>query len=323
MRDFTDRILAFVKANRKDLTVFLLSFLLAFTIWFIHNISLRYSEIFTSAVSVETNLPGRRNVSANNCIVVARCRATGYSVMVNKMFRGTRPVTVHLDGNVLRHKDGDLFYMLPESVPEFGNLVFGSSVSSVEYYLTDTLYFHFPAENCRKVPVEVIADLDFRPQYMSRRGVELTPDSVYVYGDSSRIGNISRVLTKRIVLGDLSSDIHGTVALEKPAGVRISENELEYSINVRRYVTENVTMPVIVKNIPAGKAVAVYPSQIKVSLNCLFPLTINPESLNLLYIDYCDFEKSRSGKCVVQCEPLPDGVLGISAETSIVNCVAK
>ncbi len=323
MKDFLNKVYAFVKANRRDLAGFLLSFLLAFTIWFIHNISLRYSEVLTSAVSVETALPGRRNVSANNCIVAARCRATGYRVLMNKMFGRTSPVTVRLEAGALRHKDGDLFYMVPETVPEFGNLVFGSSVSSVEYYLTDTLYFHFPKEDCKKVPVEAIASLDYEPQYMSVKGVELVPDSVYVYGDPSRIGNISKVLTKGIFLGGLSSDAHGTVEVEKISGVRISEESLEYSVTVRRYVTETVTMPVTVKNIPAGRAIAVYPSKVKVSLNCIFPLTTEPESLELLYVDYRDFEGSRSGKCVLQCEPLPEGILSLSADVSIVDCVAK
>ena len=69
-------------------------------------------------------------------------------------------------------------------MPEFGNLVFGSSVSSVEHYLSDTLFFHFPPEEYRKLPLKFKGSCDFAPQYMSVKGVQLEPDSVYVYGES-------------------------------------------------------------------------------------------------------------------------------------------
>lgn len=323
MRRLLDKALEFLKVNRKNLVVFLLSFLLAFSIWFIHNVSLRYSEILTATVSAESGISGRRIRSSNSCKVVARCRATGYSIIRNKMFGGGATVAVQIDAQSLRHRDADVFAFVPESMPEFGKMVFGASVSSVEYYLTDTLLFVFPEENSRKVPVVPIADIWCESQYMAPRGMEVKPDSVYIYGEPSKISGISRVFTKNLTLGELSSDARGTVDIEPVKGVRISETSVEYSVAVRRYVSEEVRLPVIVRNVPAGKSVAVYPSSVRSVVCCTFPVTAEPDSLNVLYVDYADFESSRSGKCIVRADVLPDGILSLRPESDVVQCVAR
>lgn len=322
MKKFLNKALEFLKVNRKDLVVFLLSFLLAFSIWFIHNVSLRYSEVLAATVAAESNLSGRRNTASNSCKVVARCRATGYSIIRNKMFGGGAPVMIHFDAASLHHRDGDVFAFSPESMPEFGKMVFGASVSSVEYYLTDTLLFVFPEENSRKVPVVPISDIRYASQYMSGDGMEVRPDSVYIYGDPEKIAGISKVFTKNVTLSDLSSDAHGSVGIESVRGVRISETSVDYTVIVRRYVSEELSLPVRVRNVPAGKSVAVYPSNVNAVVAFQFPLMADSDALDVLYVDYHDFEQSRSGKCIVHTDTLPDGVLGVRPEIDVVTCVA-
>lgn len=321
LRRFLDRTFELLKVNRRDLAVFLLALLLAFSIWFIHNVSLRYSEILTASVTAESDIAGRRGRSANVCRVVARCRATGYSIIGNKFFGGGSAMRIQIDESALRHRDGDVFIFVPESMPEFGKMVFGGS--TVEYYLTDTLQFVFPEENSRKVPVAAISDISCSPQYMSVNGVELKPDSVYVYGDPSQIDNISKVFTRSITLVDLSSDEQGTVEIEPIKGVRMSRTSVDYSVSVRRYVTETVNMPVHVRNLPKRKEIAVYPPSVDVVVECRFPLTLKPSEVDVLYVDYHDFEVSRSGKCVIRTDALPEGVLGVRPEVEVVDCVAK
>lgn len=302
--------------------MFLLSFLLAFSIWFIHNVSLRYSEVLTATVTAGSNISGRRSTASNSCKVVARCRATGYSIIRNKMFGGGAPVKIQFYAASLHHKDGDVFAFSPESMPEFGKMVFGASVSSVEYYLTDTLLFVFPEENSRKVPVVPISDIWYASQHMSVDGMEVRPDSVFIYGTTDKIAGISKVFTKNVTLADLSSDAHGSVDIEPVRGVRISETSVDYTVIVRRYVSEELSLPVRVRNVPAGKSVAVYPSNVNAVVSFQFPMMAEPDAVDVLYVDYHDFEQSRSGKCIVQTDALPEGVLAVKAETDVVTCVA-
>ena len=322
MKDFFRRIYAYLKAHRKDLAVFVPSFLLAFSIWFIHNVSLRYSEILTATVAARSNLDGRRDISSNLCTVTARCRATGYTILRNKAFGGRRKHLIYIPESALKYTHGDLYAFVPESLPEFGNLVFGSSVSSVEHYLSDTLFFHFPPEEYRKLPLKFKGSCDFAPQYMSVKGVQLEPDSVYVYGEPSVLDGLSAIYTQTMLLSYLDANEHGSVDLEQPSGVRLSQTQAEYRINVSRYVTLIVPMDVKVKGLPDGKNIAVFPSSVKAQVNFLFPLRVSVDSVDVAYVDYAEFEKSRSGKCILRTDNLPEGVLSVVFETETVDCVA-
>ena len=323
MKEFLRRIFEYFKAHRKDLAVFIPSFLLAFSIWFIHNVSLRYSEILSANVVAKSNLDGCRDISSNFCTVTARCRATGYAILRNKAFGSHRKLIVEIPESSLRHKQGDLYAFVPESMPELGNIVFGSSVSSVEHYLSDTLFFHFPGEEYRKLPVKFQGSCEFAPQYMSVKGVQLEPDSVLVYGEPSALESLTDIATEPLFLTDLNANEHGSVQLEHTSGLRLSCREVEYRVNVSRYVTSVVDMEVGVKGLPEGKSISVFPSSVQATVNFIFPLRIGKDTVSLAYVDYADFEKSRSGKCILRTASLPEGVLSVEFDTDIVDCVAE
>ena len=194
--------------------------------------------------------------------------------------------------------------------------------NSVEHYLSDTLFVHFPPEEYRKLPLKFKGSCDFAPQYMSVKGVQLEPDSVYVYGEPSVLDGLSAIYTQTMLLSYLDANEHGSVDLEQPSGVRLSQTQAEYRINVSRYVTLIVPMDVKVKGLPDGKNIAVFPSSVKAQVNFLFPLRVSVDSVDVAYVDYAEFEKSRSGKCILRTDNLPEGVLSVVFETETVDCVA-
>ena len=58
MRDILHKLLKALKFNRRDWAVFLLALLLAFSIWLIHNLSLRYNDYLKVAVTAVCNIDG-------------------------------------------------------------------------------------------------------------------------------------------------------------------------------------------------------------------------------------------------------------------------
>ena len=61
----------------RDAKIFLVSLLLAFAIWLIHNLSLHYSELVRIPVIAQCDIPGHAQRSSNSAIVIARGRAAG------------------------------------------------------------------------------------------------------------------------------------------------------------------------------------------------------------------------------------------------------
>lgn len=322
MKDFFHKISKLMNISGRDWTVFLLALLLAFSIWLIHNLSLRYTEFMQASVEATSNIEGHFNRSSNRCDVVARCQTTGYNIVRSGLFSGKRKVSVAFDPASLHHKSGETYYITSSELKESAHLIFGDNVQ-IEYFITDTLFFRFPYENHKRVPVNPVHVLTFRPQYTAVSPLEIVPDSVTIYGEPNHIDDITRINTEAIKIGDISSGIHGVARLEKIKGVRMSETEVRYSMPATRFVEIPVTVGIQARNVPPGKSLMIYPSIATVTLRCSFPVSSDfPEGVRV-YVDYNDFISSIGGRCMGRMSGLPQGVINYSISPRFFECVAK
>ncbi len=299
--------------------IFLLSLLLAFSIWLFYNLSLSHQEFLSVPVVASCNIEGHSAVSANTCEVAARCRTSGYTIVGIKSLR-SKPVTIPF--TKMYPAGGEMYYVTVSELQEFTPLLFGEH-TSLEYYLTDTLYFRFPYETYKKVAVRASHELDFRPQYTIVGDLTVTPDSVTVYGEPYRLEKIDYVYTEPIKATKLDSDLHGVAKLKKIKEIRFSDESVRYSAIVERYVEISETVPVQVRNVPKGKNIMVYPSSAKVSFKCRFPYKVNPADSTVFYVDYNDYAASRSGKCMVRLDGLPSDVISYTVTPEVFECVAN
>ena len=309
-----------MKHDGRDWTIFSLSLLLAFSIWLLHNLSLNYSAFLTVQMTASCdNIEGHTTQSANVCDVVARCRTSGYNIIKSRLALHRNPVQVPFDRQSLIHKSGEIYYISRRELSESAHHLFGEKVE-VEYFLTDTLYFRFPYETNKKVPVFPVLSLSFEPQYMSQENLEIDPDSVRIYGEPYHLANVDRVFTEPVKLENLKTGVAGVARIERIKGVRLAENEVHYSIDVTRYV--EITREVYIEpvNVPPDKEMMIYPSKADVVFKCVFPL-ISDVDRATFQIDYEDYINSRSRKCIPVPGYLPDGVLEYEIVPEIFECV--
>lgn len=310
-----------LSANRENVDAFLLALLLASTTWLIHNLSLKYNETLTVKLAAYSNIEGHMERAVSTVDVSAVCRATGYRFINFAFGKGLHEVKLHIDPEDLRSLDGDVYYISSERLKDYSKDLFGSEVT-VDRFLLDSLYLRFNKENYKKVPVRVMQRLSFTPQYMSRDGIKIEPDSILVYGEASRLDGVDEVCTEIISLKKLASDASGKVALEKLPGLRFSDKSVNWSIKTNRYVEISEKAVISVKNVPVGKSLFVYPSVVDVKIRYIFPPL--PDAGNVeFYVDYVDFLSSVNGQCIIKTLPLPEGVLGYELSRDIVECVTK
>ena len=295
MKRLYDRLLKSLNISGRDLAVFMLALLLAFSIWLIHNLGLKYNDYLTASVKAECNIEGHTNISLNTSDVIARCRATGYKAIMSDIKARRRPVTVTFNKSVMRHKEGDLFYVLSSDLTEYTHLIYGDGVT-LEYFVSDSVFFRFPEVDHKKVPVQPVYSVSYMPQHISKGELEIIPDSVTLYGQARVLETIDKVLTDPIKHSYLSSDIQGLVRLEKIKDVRMSVSEVHYLLDVSRYVEMNMTLPITVENVPSDKKLIVFPSKADVVLRLSFPLENQLEGLELKADDN-DYITSLSGMC--------------------------
>lgn len=319
MGRLADRFRSHLKFNGSDTVIFLMSLLLAFSIWLIHNLSLYYNEVVGVPVRAVCNLEGHARESSNDVVIQARLRLTGFDVLRSRRLADRSPLEVEFAPADMHPKGGELFYVTATELNRYIQPVFGDN-SRLETMLSDTLTFRFPLENSKKVPVVPVCHITYRPQYMPVGDLRVTPDSVTVYGEPSHLDKVDRVLTRPFSLSDLKVSAHGRVRLEENNTLRLSETAVAYSLEVARYVEIRAELPVEGRNVPPGRNLFIYPSSATVLFKCAFPLSVNPAEKASVYIDYADFAQSLGGKCLPQVS-LPGGVLECKVEPQVFNCI--
>lgn len=311
-----------LKTNGGDLAGFLLSLLLAFGVWMAHNLSLQYSSLISMPVIAESNIEGRANISSNTTSVVARCRTTGYNLLGKNRSASRKQVHVYFLPEDLHHEEGDVYTISANELGGYVKEIFGDDVQ-LESFVSSSVQFRFPVENHKRVPVQPISVISYKSQYTSTSPLVMSPDSVTVYGEPIRLEKLDRVHTETITLQNLSSGAHGVARLEVPNGVRLSTEEVSYSLDVTRYVEVRSEVTIAVRNVPAGKELNVYPSVAEMVLRCSFPLGYDPSEGVRFYIDYKDFVNSIGGRCVPHVEGLSSAVIDYSLEPQVFECIEK
>ena len=322
MRDILHRLLKALNFNRRDWAVLLLALLLAFSTWLIHNLSLRYNEYLKVSVTAVCNIDGHSNVSENRCEVMARCRTTGYQIIKHSFRPRTIEAKVQFNPSAMKPASDDTFYITSSDLQEYSHLIYGDKVS-VEYFVSETLFFKFPQQDSRRVPVYLVHSLSFRPQYINASEFTCVPDTITIYGDKYKIDKIDRVYTTPIRKADLYENIQGLAPIEKIRGVRYSDSEVRYSMDVTRYVEIKNTYQIQTVNVHADKKLLVYPSTVEAIFKCEYPLADNAMENIAFVVDYEEFISSLNGKCTLKPVNIGDSVLSYQIDPVAVDCVLE
>jgi hypothetical protein len=103
----------------------------------------------------------------------------------------------------------------------------------------------------------------------------------------------------------------------------MSASQVQFSMDVSRYVEIVSSFPVSVVNVPSDKRLNIYPSTVTVTLRTAFPLTEDPVEASAFYVDYNDFLASRNGKCPVYISRRPKGLISYEVEPAMLECVLE
>lgn len=300
---------------------FLLCVLFSASIWLVLNLSQDYVAIVSVPVTARSNIEGRGALSQSEATVTAQVSASGYRHVVMGR-RHKRTGQVNFAASDFRHVGGDRYAISNTALYRYASQLFGEGVT-VESFISEDPVFSFPEETYKKVPVRAVLDVDYAPQYMALKPIQVQPDSVLVYGEPSRLENVSVVATKPLDLHDVRSSVHGKLRLETPSGVRLSHEECVYSLDVTRFVELRSEVRLETRNVPSWVDLAVLPSTATVVFRCIFPTATDPSARAKFYIDYKDFTGSLSGRCMAHCEGLPTNVIDYTITPEVFDCLVK
>ena len=302
--------------------ILVFSLLLAFFMWSIMKLSANYSSYVKYRLVVTTDIPGRKHIAESEDVLLIGAKSTGFNIIQN--LQGNEVHTLPVDGVEHRHfhkygQEGDVFYLLPDNIRQKIQDALGADIK-VESLATDTLFFVFPEQGGRKVPVEAKSIITYGRQYMPYSQVLLKPDSVFIYGDADVISGIDRVYTQAIRSKNASGSISGIVELAPIDGVRLSSPEVLYSQEIGRYVENTIKVPVTIGDAPSYANVAIIPQEVTIRYRQQFgkAVSLSPQdfAVEVGYDEIMlkDVVKPKAVK-------VPEGILEYEIEPKFVECV--
>ncbi len=308
----------------KEWAVFLLSLFLACAVWFIHSMSLRYTVPVKFRVGIVTDLEGYAPEATSSEVLVAAVTGTGFTIVSLRHSAGSvRNVNLKVPGSKLSAVAGqpNLFEASPRELGEELYQALGAKIT-INSYDTDRITFKMTPRRHRKVPVVLQSKIFCKSQYMMASEIRLTPDSVAVYGDAAIIDNVAYVESEQVSRFNADAPLSGKVRLRPVKGVEMSSPQVEYRIDIVRYVEFSAEVEFSLLGGPKREHILINPSSGVVRYRIPYNLASGEVNPPTFVVRYSDFAASRSGAVVPALYSAPEGMLSYELDPPAVECMA-
>lgn len=306
----------------RQVLLFLFCLFLAFIIWSIHKLSANYSTYLTYRVHVSTNIQGRASDAFSNNLLTLKGRSSGFYILKQRFLKGEGSIHVQVNGRLLKANPpgGDEYYILSSDIREKLGESFGGDLE-IENFSVDTLFFNFPRQINKEVPVALKYVASFKSQHMATGPIKFSPDVITIYGDHSQIETIDSLYTIPLRFQNLETNINGVADLQEIPGIRFSQKEVYYTLAVERYVEKSIMVRAEVINAPAGKEVNIFPAEVKMiyRVPLSYSHSMDAEKFSVI-IDYEEVLNSINSFVEPKLSEKPPGILSFSFEPKFVEC---
>jgi len=304
------------KYKSSKIKSFLFFLLLAVLFW----VLTKFSEETTSPISaslVYTNLPSSVSINPSTATDIRfDISANGFQFLSYNM---NKP---QIEIDVARYySDGDT--ALTISGTELDKIIsdyFGKD-TRVSKLSINSLFVSLDVLVSKKVPVQLISEINYKEGYKLVGPLKIQPDSVLVSGPSSAIEAFSEVATELFVARDVSENIKKSLQLQydKTLGVSLSETSVVVALNVEEFAQKRLMLPVAVINVPPDIKLKLIPESIEISFDVSVH-QFNQISENDFRL-VCDYASRSTSEAVLvpQLTEQPEGIYHIDWNTKKVE----
>ena len=307
--------------GRGDWIILVFSLFLAFFLWSILKLSGEYSSYFDYKLAVKTNLPGRTEQAVSLDAVIVRGKSTGFYILQQRYSANAEIIPLTLDPRLLSSvpHNPDLFYTVSGNIRHLVQEALGNDFQ-LESITTDTIYFTFPRESYKKVPVAARSNISYKAQYMPFGRITVKPDSVIIYGQTDLLEAVDSVYTEMIRHSKADASLQGVVSLVPLEGIRFSDKEVFYFQEAGRYFETSLTVPLTAVNVPEGMPVILLPSEVTLTYRQHFvdKRELTPADFQAV-INYPDIGESTD-MVRVGIRKAPEGIFSLRMEPVFIKC---
>lgn len=281
--------------TREKIIVFALSFVFAFFLWFIVNLSRDYNVDVQLPITIG-NMPADKALSGPLPeYTTASLNGEGWK-LINVY---NNPPGIVIDAG---NQEINLFDQVRQQLSVHTDV-------NIMKVTPLTLSLNLEDKITKTVPVLSRIQMQTRNQYGITRPATLSPDSVTITGAVSRLQDITYWETEELILENIGGNVEREVSVsQESAGIRVQPQKITYSVGVSEFTEAEIRIPIRTRNLPPGMVVTYNPSSITVRFDV--PIEHYQDVQNsrnfVAYVDYAMIRDDETGLIAPQIERVSD-----------------
>ncbi|QXV65076.1 YbbR-like domain-containing protein [Mucilaginibacter sp. 21P] len=256
--------------ERRRLSVFVTCLVFAVFAWLFTALSNTYKFTIRQIINYK-NLPQKRAFYPLQADTVsAIVQGTGWQMLFSKVDYNNKPINVDL--HTLETKN---FIVISQQLKQI------NAKKDLNHEIIalnpDTLFFDFSNRIIKRVPVEVVSDIQYQKQFSQSNDLMIKPRYVTISGPAEVLAKITSWKTDTVKLQNANEDFIGRIALQKPkeGNLAVIPRAVTLTIPVDEYTEKTLEIPVKVINNQRYYDIKVFPQKVKVTFTT--SLTDYPE----------------------------------------------
>ncbi len=275
--------------KKTKIRVFLFFLFIAIIFW----VLTKFSREYTAAVEAQidyTSIPENVTLSPQNKRTISfEVTANGFDFLI---YQFNKP---HISVSVLKYYDEGKTKLYISKDELIGMIATQLTKSlSVQNLSVNELTIYLDKLISKKVPVQLKSDLGFKNGFKVIDSIRIKPDSITISGPSEVIKNTKMVETKVFALQDIDKSFSSKAKILKyeDKALTYSPDEVLVSVMVDEFSQQEVTVPIIVINLPPSKSIKIIPQNITVTFDV--SLKNFSDILDKSFRVVCDFNERNS-----------------------------
>jgi YbbR domain-containing protein len=281
--------------TREKVLVFAISFILAFCLWFIVNLSRDFN--ITISMPLEIGDVPEEMALVEGVPDNASVGISGEGWKLISLYNNPPRIMINVE-----ESDVNLYDKVQQQV---------SAVSDVNITQVQPMGLSLRLEEkvSKDVPVEVRLDIIPHDRFDVIGVPQLDPAFVTVSGAQSKVAEITNVRTRPVELNDVKRGKEIELNIERPSsGISVDPGIIKYRFQVTEFTEGEVRIPIRLRNLPPGRAVTYNPSTVTIRYSV--PIDQYSEVQNtrpfVAYLDYSTIEEDTTGLVIPQIERVED-----------------
>lgn len=235
-------IIKLSRTERYRLSIFITCLVIAAVLWLFFALSNKY--IYQTYTKIEyKNLPQNKAFHPlQQDTISMQVEGSGWQLLFSRIPFASPYIDIDLSS--LNKQN---FVVLSQQIGYINRQLESQRVISVA---PDTLYFDFSTRSVKKVPVELLYDLEFKKPYGISGQVKIFPSEVTVSGPKEEINDIEVWFTDSLKLKNLTGPVRRVTALQPSSKANIDTypNRVEVEIPVEEFTEKVLEIPIRVVN---------------------------------------------------------------------------